>query len=252
MVLPEDPFIKRRGRDVEHERTANEWLMTPFRLAPNTIKPLILMHADGAQNSTTFVNSIAGGPVMEPINGAYIDTSTPRFGTGAARLGGAALCLRTTTPITLSGPFTICAWLKSTFIVGWLFFLGKDHIAGGISIDTYTSDVSVKTTVVDAGSETRLFDNSGAIDASNNAQTMWALTRDAQNVIRLFIGGNSVGTPFTDATAFSGLFTWGSSLNQYGDAESGREGFHDELLVFPGACLYTENYTPPTSPFTYT
>ena len=71
-----------------------------------------------------------------------------------------------------------------------------------------------------------------------------AITRDASNLMTVWINGFSAGTATVTGTFATGSWRLGDSRSN----DSG--GYMSNHRVVNGTCLYTENFTPPTSPLT--
>ena len=71
-----------------------------------------------------------------------------------------------------------------------------------------------------------------------------AITRDASNLMTVWINGFSAGTATVTGTFATGSWRLGDSRSN----DSG--GYMSNHRVVNGTCLYTANFTPPTSPLT--
>jgi len=77
---------------------------------------VLLLHADGASGSTTFVDASANNCTVTPHGNAQVSIAGPKFGSGDASFDGVVGSYLTVTPQTLfnfgTSDFTIDFWLK--------------------------------------------------------------------------------------------------------------------------------------------
>lgn len=220
----------------------------------------LLLHCDGTQGSTNFVDSSINGNVVTANHGAAISTLHPQFGTGYFENGNPAnndnyLSIPTAAngPLDLStGDFTVefsifpvavppanAAPLMSTSSnggagPGWLILRGGSGASGVISV-SFGGFVGILQNVA----------------ATVNAWNAIAFVRKG-NVFDIFINGVSSGFPVTQAGSIgnTGPLYIGAAPNWAAAAFFG--GF-DEVRITKAA-LYTPgvNYTPAVAPFSAT
>ena len=203
----------------------------------------LLLHGDGANGSTTIVDSSPSPKVVNPVGNVQIRTGVADpFGNstrGVIELDGTGDSL--TAPISVSsfgtGNFTIELWIykndnvtcgiqeaRPGGAVPWLWYFN------GSKLEFYTGSPFQSTNNVPTGQWVHI-----------------AVTR-ASGVLRQFINGNKESENIVTAN----LTTAGSStlLMRTIDANSDKfSGYIDEYRVTAGIARYTSNFTPPTAPF---
>ena len=205
----------------------------------------LLLHMDGNDQSTTFLDSSTNNFTVTTVGNAKISTAQSRFG-GASGLFGpntGYLSVAPTTALQFPGLFTIELWVNpsttgdmvllssSTDENVQIFRLNEDGYSGWLSC--YING-------------TQLFKQSAGITTAT--QQHLALCRSPSGT-RLFREGTQVGATNTSWTSsFSiniiGAFFYRTILYAYN-----HNGYIDELRIIKGQALYTSNFTPPTSPF---
>ena len=197
----------------------------------------LLLHGDGANGSTTIVDSSPSPKTVTVFGDAQISTAQSKFG-GASLLfdgDGDRLDIANSEDFTFgTGDYTIEGWLyQSTFAVNTLV----DLRGNGTAIGIYSS----------IGNERLAFVGIGITQASiaftANEWTHWAVTREG-STIRLFVGGTLAGSAadnrnYTNTTCRIGHSTTGQVFN----------GYIDDLRITKGIARYASNFTPPTAPF---
>lgn len=80
-----------------------------------------------------------------------------------------------------------------------------------------------------------------------------AITRDASNVVRVFMDGVPSATQPTIAGSFGGVaadgFTHFTICEGVPFVSADFDGYFDQIRVTPGVCRYDAAFTPPTEPF---
>lgn len=91
----------------------------------------------------------------------------------------------------------------------------------------------------------------GNIPVSDGVPHMVAVTRDSQNIIRLFVDGIQSGSTWTTSQVFNSSASFPLILGMWeNDLSSGfYNGFLDELVILNGVCLWSGGFTPPTGPY---
>lgn len=236
----------------------NTYTITASQNAVLTANRKVLLHFDGTNTSTSIRdNNEAGSSHAWTAHGsAQIDTSTSQFGGASLKLNGSTDYVDTSdsADFTLSGDFTLECWFKANDAGGALVSLGGQVSSSGIA----------------------------------NANTAWALQKNASNVLLFSIVSGTTVTTITGTTTFTNaLHTgWhmvevvrgGNTLKMFVDGvqEGGNvafsstvndssaalvigrpgaqnanywNGWIDEFRFVNGAALHTANFTPPTAAF---
>lgn len=212
----------------------------------------VLIHFDGANGSQSLVNEVSGGAAIICSPAGALTTADKKFGTASFNGKVAGSHFRTDEVYTLDGPFCIAIQVRRDGFTGKYWAIGYEGTNYGIQLDHFVGDAIVQktgTTRVDLCAAT-----GDAIPNNNSAWTHVAVTRDASNVIRIFVNGVVQGS-VTDATTFVGRLIGGDKWNSStpGDAEGApSNAFLDEFLLDVGDPVYTANFTPPTAPYALT
>ena len=217
---------------------------TPFVNDANT---LLLIHADGTDGSTVFLddNGIIGKNILA-VGNAQIDTAQSKFGGSSALFDGTGDYLKVT-PVnfSLSSDFTIEFWVRLNTKADQIFvnYYNGSNYMGHISFESnngygFLSYVDPSGFVLDAAS--------GGLNYSSTNTGQWyhiAHTRQG-NVYRHFVDG-----VLRDSTTRAGSltidqFTIGAQVG----GTAGTNGWIDEFRV-SNTARYIENFTPSTTPF---
>ena len=206
---------------------------------------LALLHFDGANNSTVFTDS---SPFNQTVS---VVTGTPKISTAMSKFGGSSLYLDGSSSIKIpnnanlnlgTGVFTIEFWFYLLSLPsGDALFLHKfGSPAQSISINYparklasgFLGSGSVSTTVITAGAWYHV-----------------AVVRETTNgAIKQYINGVNEGTMSilgsVDNTGDLAISSW------FNGGSNRVTGYIDDFRIRKEA-VYTGNFTPPTSAFTY-
>ena len=201
---------------------------------------LVLLHFDGANNSTVFTDS---SPFNQTVS---VVTGTPKISTDMSKFGGSSLYLDGSSSIKIpdnanlnlgTGVFTIEFWFYLLSLPGgFAYLLHKlntplgapqqqiyiDHPSKKLSCG-FSGGSSVSTTVITTGAWHHV-----------------AIVRQTENGnIKQYLNGVHEGT-----------INQSGSVDNAGDLAIGYRvtGYIDEFRIRKEA-IYTANFTPPTSPF---
>lgn len=221
----------------------------------NTSSTKVLLHMDGADASTTFIDSNVGGAAKTwtAAGNAQIDTAQSKFGGSSGLFDGTGDWVSTpdSSEFTLGNAnFTIDLWFNCNKAGGTdADICGQtDGTAANTSffIDRASTNV-MRLFVSDGVSFTAI---AGTTQFTNLLNTGWhhlAVVRD-QNVLRLFIDGVQ-----ENSIAYTAVIP-----NQAGNPTVGRRGdsvnapwigWIDEFRMSIGVARWTANFTPPTSAY---
>jgi len=209
----------------------------------------LLLHGDGANGSTTIVDSSPSPKTVTVVGNAQISTAQSKF-------GGASIAFDDVTPSYLTLPTSADFALGDTWTVeGWMFcnvvgggsdrnaflLLGAIAQAGSLSIYVETGgNFTVRT-----GTSGTDVVGTGQVLASQ--WQFWAVSC-LSNVATIYLNGQSVasGSVSGSVTAQSGRV---ASVGDGGLAAYNLDGYIDDLRITKGVARYTANFTPPTAPF---
>jgi len=215
-----------------------------FQSDPNFSSVSLLLHMDGANNSTTFTDSSSNNlTVGNSSNLVSVDTAQSKFGGASARFDGAeALTAPSSSTSAVfafgTGDFTAECWFRitshsSTARYLFVFFDGS----ATFSVILNSSNLLVMLT----SSTARLTGSSPAVDTWHHV----AITR-VSSVCRLFLNGVQQGGTYTTALSV------GNARIDIAQNQSGSQrftGWIDDLRVTKGVARYTAGFTPPTAAF---
>jgi hypothetical protein len=212
----------------------------------------LLLHCDGANNSTTITDSSSSQVTVTAQGDAKISTAQSKFGGSSLLLDGTGdfgLIDTQMTNFEYSGDFTIEGWWRfNANNVGYQGLIGS---AVGGDQTGWALITETNNTLNFYGSSTTAWNT---IVTSTQVPTIntWhhiAVCRSGSTV-RLFYNGTQIGS-----TTSSNFIRSGTSLRvggyQFfpGGARS-FNGYIDELRITKGFARYTANFTPPTQPTT--
>lgn len=199
------------------------------------VTPALLMHFDGANNSTSFTDSSPSGLTFARNGSPVISTAQSKFGGASGYFAGGSDSIESQDDLFdfSSGDWTLEFWMYPTVASQFQCLF---TIEGGINVHLYTDN---KIYVNDA------ITGAGGFSGGSFGTDQWyhiAVARES-GTLRVFADGELVGyasVPFGTATspikicsAYSSPFT----------------GYIDELRVVHGTAIYTAAFTPPTAPF---
>lgn len=214
---------------------------------PDFASVVLLMHMDGANASTTYVDSSA---LAHTISGNVpITTTNPRFGTGAALSAGDSKALVVPNNAAFNfgaDDFTIEGFFARSSAISSpreILSKGSSIAAADLSFRVFT-DLENFAAVVSLGSSTlTLFHSTFMV---NDTYFHWAVVRSG-DVISLYIQGNR-----RDTRAITGSINATSApirLFEPAYATVCAAGRLDELRISRSARYVGETYTVPTAAF---
>lgn len=210
---------------------------------------LSLMHFDGPNGSTSFVDQVAANAWT--AQGAVISTAQSKFGGSSASFASGYFDGPNSEAFAFPGMLTIECWVYLTGSVPGgtvtnLFQVGGGSNHGGLAFGILGNALRLSAPFV-----VNLYQGSSTIPL--NTWTHCAVTRDASNVLRGFLNGVQDPTSTTNATNVTPQSLTGSYMSVGGGRPDAQvltlPGYMDELRITKGACLYTGNFTPPNAPF---
>lgn len=203
-------------------------------------KVALLLHADGANGSTTFTDSSATPKTVTAYNGAVISTTESKFGGSSLYFSGPTSHLRVAPESAFAigtSDFTLECWVNYSSYAG-ARPLGLFNGATGV-VQMYIAGGAL-------GVETRDAYGGAAGSIPLNEWVHLAVAR-ASSVVRSFINGTKV-YEYTDSGSLATPAQ--VNINQYGNGGgSGGTGYIDDVRVTIGLARYVANFTPPTEAF---
>lgn len=204
-----------------------------------------LMHADGANDSTTFTDESATAATMTTSGASGSDvtavsTAEKYFGTGSAYFSGDAdkLVTSSSNAYNFTGTYTQELWLKT-----------PSSLTGNRRI-TMASNQHLQFLLV--GSALHYAPQSGSLGVSTTlSPSTWyhiAVSRDANNILRWFINGNQVYSVSLPGTVGGTSLSYG-----FGKVDAGLEGctgcYIDEVRLTDSAIYTGTSFTPSVAAF---
>lgn len=213
-----------------------------------TADVVLLLHGDGANNSTTFVDSSHYAHTLVQSGNAYISNVQSQFGGTSIRFGGSdgRLSVAGSTAFDFgTGDFTIEAWV-------YLASLTQDRVIVS-RLDTWASQLAFYLGVREGPPNRLIFraGNGAPILLDGNTHLVlntWvhvAVTR-ASGTTRLFVGGVAQTAVDISTTNIVSAAELGIGVNlQYGNEHL--DGYIDDLRITKGVARYTASFAPPST-----
>ena len=219
---------------------------------PNFSNVVLLLHGDGTNGSTTFVDNSQN--TFSPTVGgnAQITTAVKKYGTGSITLDGNGdyLSYASNSLFDLSADFTIECFINPASVSGIQNLCARQGTVGGDGLYQFRLNGTTLEFVLATNGNTSVFTlatGSGQFSTGNWDHV--AVTRSSTS-IRLFINGTllAVGTSSYSATSATRPFTLGI-LNDTSGFFTPYNGRIDEFRFTRGVARYTSSFTAPTEPF---
>jgi hypothetical protein len=203
----------------------------------------LLLHGDGANGSTTIIDSSPSPKTITRVGDTQISTAQSKFGGSSILFDGTGDYL--TTPITSNlqfgtGDFTIEGW----------FYVTSDNTRSLFSLNTFSNGILLRRRTAGFGTDTFYINGTAytlgsALPPLNTWQHV-ALTR-ASGVVNVFFNGvtNLTVTNTASISPTGSLFV-GTAGHALGETYF---GYIDDFRITKGIARYTANFTPPTAPF---
>lgn len=206
---------------------------------PHFDKVAWLLHFEGENNSTTFVDVI--GNTATPYDGAKISTAQYRFGASSVLLDGSAdyvtLSDSQDFDIATNEDFTFECWIRRTTN------LSETRTILGM----FSGTTNPRMTITTAG---KLYGQYGAFEAYGSTTVTadnWhhvAMSRSS-NAIKLFLNGQIEGS----GTVSTGFSPTNVRIGARYDGAQSFSGYIDEVRGTIGYSRYSDTFTPPDQPF---
>ena len=210
----------------------------------------LLLHGDGANGSTTFVDSSTNTRTATRTGNTQITTAQSKYGGASIEFGGNVDFLRINGNSNLAfgtGDFTIECWVRPT--------VSRKQFAPVIDFRTLVNGAFPTLLYYDTNGSIGYFvNNSTVISGGTLGLDAWshlAVSRSGTST-RLFINGSQSGSTWTDTSNYqtesNGPVIGQNGLNSANSLFS-FSGYIDELRITKGIARYTSNFAVPTAPF---
>jgi len=217
--------------------------ITPVDPDPFINNVSLLLHMDGTNGSTNFIDSSINNFQFTVFGNAQISTAIKKFGNGAGYFNKTlSSSVKTSNNSLLSmgtQDFTVEAWI-------FPFDAGTDNngtVIGGKNNNSFQIGYKSSTEFGVANSFSA-WDLFSTTLPPINEWTHIAVTRSG-NTMRIFYNGILI-TQGTNTTNYIGFTNEAGGYNEYGGYFN---GYIDELRITKGIARYTSNFTPSTTAF---
>jgi hypothetical protein len=203
----------------------------------------LLLHMNGTNASTNFIDSSLNGFTVTANGDAQISTAQSKYGGASGYFDGGGDYLSVVDSSLFNfdlEDFTIETWLYMQG-EGLQIIVAKWDAAGTNAWQIYYNDGDL---VFQSSEDTFLV--SGSITSSQ--WTHLAITRQGTS-LRFFIDGNLIDT-LVCGDDLSGTADLSIAANDINNGEGGANfymGYMDDLRIIKGEAKYTASFTPPTS-----
>jgi hypothetical protein len=203
----------------------------------------LLLHCDGFNGSTAFIDSSASAHTITVHGNAQVATGQSKFGGASSAYDGSGDWLTSETHADFgfgTGDFTVECWVRFTSTAdGWIV---STELTGKTAINVSYGGAN-KISWFGLG-------NTRVIGTTTVTTGVWyhvAYAR-ASGSGRLFVNGTQEGATYADS------LDYGSSLNAcIGSYSNGSShflnGWIDEVRISKGIARWTANFTPPTQAY---
>jgi len=219
------------------------WIISPKYRDPDFANVSLLLHGDGANGSTTIVDSSPSPKTVTAVGNAQISTAQSKFGGASIALDGSGDYL--TVPNNADYAFGAADFT----IEAWVYFGNLTTFSTIASTRDATNSVTGWTLGVNASEQPYFYTNAFDITGNALAQNTWyhiAAAR-AGSSLQMYVNGAQVGSTFTDTKDYTNqTLSIGSTV---GGSVQFFNGYIDDLRITKGIARYTANFTPPTAPF---
>lgn len=209
-------------------------------------KVVLLLHCDGAADSTTFTDSSIGAKTVTAYGGAKISATDPIFGSGSGLFDGTNAYLQLADSADWafgSAPFTVELFIRFASVSGAQRIIGQAN-SGSTDLGWQVQKSSGNVIVCNGGGTFPVLTGTTSVTAGTLYHV--ALTGDGATA-RLFLNGILQASGAYTSVADSGSVLGIGQLGAY--AANRVNGLLDEIRVTKGVARYTTNFTPPAEPF---
>lgn len=187
----------------------------------------LLLHGEGANGSTSIINSAPLGVAVTANNGAAISTADFKYGASSIFFNGIAQSLTFADPQLGTGDFTIECFFKTNSSVQYAQIIGNEipGILGYSLLINNNSSTGGQVALYIGGGFVL---SSGSTDWSDNAWHYLALVRSGNN-FTLMIDGSLVGSGSSSLSMNGGATSYVGRNNQF--SPRNLVGYIDELRI---------------------
>jgi len=235
------------GEQIKARRT-NVWPVLATT-DPSYSSVSLLLHGDGTNNSTTFVDNSPSPKTVENNYGNIISTAQSKFNGASIFCNNTYMEYAANTDFEIGGDdFTIECWYRGTSTIGSPGIVSKglnENTAGAYALRFLSGSDAVRFYIGNT--------NSNIITGTTNVRTSGEWNHIAVSKIsgstKLFINGTQEGSTYTTAytIATGGKLHIGRFYYSVNDGTV--NGYIDDLRITKGVGRYGANFSVPTLPF---
>ena len=201
----------------------------------------LLLHGDGANGSTTIVDSSPSPKTVTAVGDAQISTAQSKFGGSSIAFDGAGDQLTTPSNNAFAfgaGDFTVEAWV---------YEIARPTYPTLMEIGTHLASTGIIFLTNNGGNLAGIYSGGFFAMTATGSLTAWnhyAWVRSG-NFVQTFVNGiGGTAASFTNNLSNATSITIGGIGGVYD-----LNGYIDDLRVTKGVARYTANFTPPAAPF---
>jgi len=215
----------------------------------------LLLHCDGADESTTFTDSSSSNHTVTAVNNAQLDTAQKKFGTASGLFDGDDyLSITDSDDFYFDSDFTIDFWIRFNNIPSddyVIVMAQKESASYNNRMNFYFDNRNSQNRIgwrfqLFSGGATVVLLQGSNYDADSFSTDTWyhiAVVRYG-NSWSLYVDGTSIDT-HTDTSSYG---NYNGPLTIGGEPNEGKylNGWLDEIRIQKGEAYWTSNFTPPT------
>jgi hypothetical protein len=220
---------------------------------PDFANVSLLLHCDGANGSTTFLDSSVPSKVVTAFGNTQISTAQSKFGGASGLFDGAGDYIQTPDADNLDfpGDFTVEMWVRPSNTGPNVQGLIHKRVLNTSGTGTWQLSLTATNVFAFVNLQTITVTSGGAVPA--NTWSHVACSRSGAT-IRLFVDGVQTAS-VADTTNFTNTHplylgfdraAGGTAPANFTDFFT---GYIDDVRITKGVARYTANFTPPTAPF---
>ena len=202
----------------------------------------LLLHMDGTNGSTTFIDNSPSPKTLTPSGNAQVNTSVVKYGTGSCNFGNSDGYL-SASPISnefnfSTGDFTVEFWVNWSTVAGSGFVSGNDG----------QMDFAYLTNTLRVGRVQSSWDTT--FTGFTPTAGVWyhiAYTRSSSD-LRVFVNGMQLDSTATNSISYTATLLK-AGISRVSSNDRPFRGYMDDLRITKGVARYTSNFTPPTAAF---
>lgn len=223
--------------------------LTPTDIDPYYSSVSLLLHCDGTNGSTSFVDSSSSPKSVTSAGSAQMSTTKSKFGGSSMYFNGSNYAtIPTNTAFDFgTSDFTLEAFVNLPTISGTKIVIGRQEPSNGMALQLWISNNTAGVTLRTQGGGTVYYVTSAAV-LTTDTWTHIAGVRYG-NLLYIFINGTLSGSTTIPAVTLN--CSRPLTIGVLDDTLLGAyyTGYIDELRITKGVARYTANFAAPKAPF---